>query len=61
MAISFAPAQRRKQRLKLMLTGPSGSGKTMSALVIASGLEPDWSKIALVDTEHGRGELYIGA
>jgi hypothetical protein len=33
----------------------------MSALTIASGLEPDWSKIALADTEHGRGELYIGA
>lgn len=33
----------------------------MSALTIASGLEPDWSKIALVDTEHGRGELYIGS
>jgi len=61
MPVSFAPAQRRKQRLKLMLTGPSGSGKTMSALVIASGLEPDWGKIAMADTEHGRGELYIGA
>ena len=59
--VSFAPAQRRKQRLKLMLTGPSGSGKTMSALLIASGLEPDWSKIAIADTEHGRGELYVGS
>ncbi len=61
MSVSFAPAQRRKQRLKLMLTGPSGSGKTMSALLIASGLEPDWEKIAMADTEHGRGELYVGA
>lgn len=59
--VKFAPAQRRKQRLKMMLTGPSGSGKTMSALAIAAGLEPDWSKIALADTEHGRGELYTGS
>jgi hypothetical protein len=61
MPIKFEPAQRRKQKCKLMLTGPSGSGKTMSALAIASGLEPDWKKIALADTEHGRGELYVGA
>lgn len=33
----------------------------MSALIIAAGLEPDWSKIALADTEHGRGELYMGS
>jgi len=59
--VKFAPAQRRKQKLKMMLTGPSGSGKTMSALAIAAGLEPEWAKIALADTEHGRGELYIGA
>lgn len=59
--VKFAPAQRRKQKLRLMLTGPSGSGKTMSALAIAAGLESDWSKIALADTEHGRGELYIGS
>lgn len=59
--VKFAPAQRRKQKLKMMLTGPSGSGKTMSALAIAAGLEPEWAKIALADTEHGRGELYIGS
>ena len=61
MTIKFETAQRRKQKLRLMLTGPSGSGKTMSSLVIASGLESDWTKIALVDTERGRGELYIGS
>jgi len=38
--------------------GVSGSGKTYSALLLAKGLCGDWSKIALIDTENGRGDLY---
>jgi hypothetical protein len=40
------------------MSGPSGSGKTYSALKLARGLASDWNKIALIDTENGRGDLY---
>lgn len=53
-------AERRKAKLRLALSGPSGSGKTLSALLIAYGITGDWTKIGLIDTENGRGELYVG-
>lgn len=56
----FQKASRKKAKLRLGVIGPSGSGKTMSALLIAYGIVGDWSKIGLVDTEHGSGELYTG-
>jgi len=55
--MAFRQATRKQAKLRLALCGPSGSGKTYSALLIAQGLTPD-GKIALVDTEHGSGELY---
>ena len=51
-------AERRKAKLRIGVSGPSGSGKTYSALLIARGLTSDWSKIAIIDTENGSGELY---
>lgn len=51
----FRKAERKKAKLRLGILGPSGSGKTYSALLIAQGLG---GKIALIDTEHGSGELY---
>jgi AAA domain len=55
----FRTAQRRKAKLRLGLDGPSGSGKTYSALLIAKGLAGgDLSKVALIDTENGSGDLY---
>ena len=42
----------------MALTGVSGAGKTLSALYIAYGITGDWSKIALIDTEHERGRFY---
>lgn len=56
----FKPAERKKAKLRLGISGPAGSGKTVSALLIAYGITNDWSKIALVDTEAGSGELYAG-
>ncbi|GFN32499.1 AAA family ATPase [Paenibacillus xylaniclasticus] len=63
-------ASRRKAKLKLGLAAPSGGGKTLGSLLIAYGLMlekyPDatederWSKIAIIDTENGSGELYVG-
>lgn len=51
----FQKAQRKKAKLRLSITGISGTGKTWSALEIATGMG---GKIALIDTEAGRGELY---
>lgn len=50
-------AKRQQAKLRVGLSGPAGSGKTYSALNLASGMA-DWSKIALIDSENGRGELY---
>ena len=55
--MSFRKAERKQTKLRLALCGPSGSGKTYSALLIARGLAPG-GKVALIDTEHGSGELY---
>lgn len=54
----FRKAQRRQSKLRLALSGPSGSGKTYSGLLIAKGLVGEGGRVALVDTEHGSGELY---
>lgn len=54
----FTKATREKAKLRMALTGVSGAGKTLSALYIAYGLTEDWSKIALIDTEHSRAKFY---
>lgn len=56
--IVFEPVTRAKSKARIALTGPSGSGKTLSALYLAFGITGDWSKIALIDTEHERGRFY---
>lgn len=58
MALELKKAERKKAKIRLGLSGASGFGKTYSALLIAKGLVCDWSKIALIDTENGSGELY---
>jgi hypothetical protein len=60
MTMQVRKAERRKAKLRLGVAGPSGSGKTMSSLLMAFGITGDWSKIGLVDTEAGSGELYVG-
>lgn len=54
----FETVTREKSKLRLALTGPSGAGKTLSALYISYGITSDWSKVALIDTEHKRGKFY---
>ncbi len=54
----FTPVTREKAKLRLALTGVSGAGKTLGALYIAYGITGDWSKIALIDTEHERAKFY---
>lgn len=51
-------AKRSAAKIKCALQGPSGSGKTYSSLLLASGLQPDWSKIAIIDTENHSADLY---
>ena len=59
--MSFRKAERKRAKLRLGIVGPAGSGKTLSSLLIAYGLTKDWSKIGLVDTENGSGDLYAEA
>lgn len=56
--MSFQKVTREKSKLRLALAGPSGAGKTLSALLLAYGITNNWSKIALIDTEHGRAKFY---
>lgn len=54
----YMPAKRHDSKLIVCLYGESGSGKTFSALMLARGLVGPGGKIALLDTESGRGSLY---
>jgi len=56
MTLTFAPAEKRKARLRLGIYGPSGAGKTLTALRLATGM--DCGKIAFIDTEQGSASLY---
>lgn len=51
-------AERKKSKLRLGISAPSGAGKTYSSLLIAYGITGDWSKVGLIDTENGSGDLY---
>lgn len=51
-------ATRKTVKLRLGLSGASGFGKTYSGLLLAYGMTNDWSKIAVIDSENGSGELY---
>lgn len=56
--ITLEPIQRHGSHMLMALYGMSGSGKTLSAIKIAQGLVKDPKKIALIDTETGRGKIY---
>ena len=56
--MALRKATRQTAKLRIGLSAVSGGGKTVSALKIAYGLTGDWSKIALIDTENGSGDLY---
>jgi hypothetical protein len=56
--IVFRKAERKRSKIRVSFSGPAGSGKTYSALKMARGLTDSWDKIALIDTENGRGDLY---
>lgn len=52
---NFKKAERRRSKLRLWLSGMSSSGKTLTSLMLAKGFG---GKIAMIDTEAGRGEMY---
>lgn len=56
--MTFTPATREAVQPLIALYGESNSGKTYSALLLARGLAGPEGKIALIDTETGRGALY---
>jgi hypothetical protein len=58
MEFQLSQAKRDKAKIKLGLQGPSGAGKTYSALLLAKGLCGDWSKVAVIDSEHQSANLY---
>lgn len=56
--MTLRKASRQRAKIRIGLSAVSGGGKTISALLIAYGITNDWNKIALIDSENGRGELY---
>lgn len=60
--IEIAPVTRKGMKLLISLFGMSETGKTMTALKVASGIQPDPRKRGLLDTEGGqRGRAYADA
>lgn len=52
-------ATRQKAKIRLGLSAVSGGGKTYSAILIAKGMaKGDLTKVAMIDTENGSGDLY---
>ncbi|WP_019670795.1 AAA family ATPase [Eudoraea adriatica] len=51
-------ARRQDVKLRIGISGASGFGKTYSALKLAHGITGDYSKIAIIDSEHGSASLY---
>jgi hypothetical protein len=49
---------RPQTKIRIALQGCAGSGKTYSSLLLAHGLCNDWTKIALLDSEHQSAGLY---
>lgn len=56
--MALRTAQRQKAKLRISISAPSGHGKTMGSLLVAKGITGDWTKIAIIDSENGSGDLY---
>ncbi|RMZ60372.1 AAA family ATPase [Chryseobacterium nematophagum] len=51
-------SERKQVKLRLGISGASGFGKSYSALLLAYGMTQDWSKIAIIDSEHSSANIY---
>lgn len=58
MAFTFVKAERTQLNPKIELFGPSNSGKSYTALLLARGMVGPSGKIAVINTEANRGEIY---
>lgn len=58
MSFELKPATRQGVRPLIALYSESGCGKTFSSLLLARGFVGPSGKIAMIDTESGRGSLY---
>lgn len=58
MSFEIKPATRQNIKPLIGIYGESGCGKTYSALLLARGIVGKSGKIALIDSESGRGSLY---
>lgn len=58
MATHFRRAVKSEAKPLIGLYAESGRGKTYSALLLAKGFAGDMSKVAMIETESGRGELF---
>jgi len=56
--VTFAPAVRKGAHVIITIYGEGGCGKTMSAIKLGRGLVGPKGKVALLDTERGRGMIY---
>lgn len=59
MSTQLRKATRKQAKIRLGLSAVSGGGKTYTSLLVGKGLAGgDLSKVALIDTENGSGDLY---
>lgn len=58
MTYNFGPARREDAIPAIALYSPSGAGKTFTSLLLARGIVGPEGRIAMIDTERGRGSLY---
>lgn len=57
--MQFQKAVRKAVPMVISVAGVSGSGKTYSAILLAAGIAGDKGRVGLIDTENGRGAMYV--
>lgn len=58
MSFTFRPAITSEAKPLIGIYAESGAGKTFSALLLAKGFASDMSKVGMIETESGRGEVF---
>ena len=57
--MAIRKAELKQYKMPILLQGSAGSGKSYSSLLLANGIvNGDMSKVVVIDSENGRGELY---
>jgi hypothetical protein len=56
MPLEFRKAQRKAAPMLISIASVTGGGKTFTALLLARGIAGVGGKVAMIDTENGRGE-----